>query len=714
MKKFIRFMMIALLVSSFSGCNKIRVKDGTEAAKILLANERLDGSDLRKDGNIFTKGKKAFDRIKTETQKYSKRLEEEGVKSKFNKSGNTYSWSDAPDYSNFLSFFNSYAENIEHNADVGSKLIDSTKNNVRIVNKWIEVGMFSDEEILLIVEENKETIFSRSGAQYEICRRFQNEDGSNVFEMSIENYDTNSRCRMTYIPGQRYEYASEQNEHTLVIIADNEKGYWDIMTTSTIDGENEHYSFTNLVMKDEAIYETSYSVENRGEYFDSVEIVTGDGKSDILAYNKNTLTLYTTGINGLDSFYINATDDEVWHLTDHNHERPENHDQYKVFTVGEEGDRSYFTDTGCNPTVKFSNGKEMNAGDSFYDGAVTVASTMVHPIGGIDFYGDVQFRFKEDDIDFIFDNLRKLSNDFGFTFKDDFDVVYEATKYANQDKVNFSKYYLWQGNHINNIEDIRKSFEKERELIYSFVNLYNEVKDFEVIKKGDQARLEASYHFADVSLTSKGNVTSNDFNININNLTVKSNDTVLFVKGEPYKVEIAVANKVDGQYVNIMPIIGGEAKVYTEGSTFEVSFNGNVELPILVEGDYELVAYVATNEEGIRVTKPIAIEGSVVNAERSLEGVKNRLYSENNIIKIKSSEDLDIIINLSESYTYSSLYNELESYAYKYGQTTNDSLEIQNGSTWNKVNENDSITSGTYRLRYINGNNDAYVIATLN
>ena len=75
---------------------------------------------------------------------------------------------------------------------------------------------------------------------------------------------------------------------------------------------------------------------------------------------------------------------------------------------------------------------------------------------------------------------------------------------------------------------------------------------------------------------------------------------------------------------------------------------------------------------------------------------------------------MDIIINLSESYTYSSLYNELESYAYKYGQTTNDSLEIQNGSTWNKVNENDSITSGTYRLRYINGNNDAYVIATLN
>lgn len=713
MKKFIKIMSIMLLVSSFNGCKRITL-EGTEAAKILLANERLDGSDLRKDGNIFSKGKKAFDRIKTETQKYSKRIKEEGVKSKFDKSGNTYRWSDAPDYSNFLSFFDSYANSIEFNAEVGSKLIDSTKKNVRVVNKWVEVGMFTDEEILLIVEENTETIFSRSGSQYEICRRFQNEDGSNVFEMSIENFDTNSKCRMTYIPGQRYEYASEQNEHTLVIIADNEKGYWDIMTTSTIDGEDNHYSFTNLVMKDEAIYETSYNLAYGEEYYNTVELVTGDGKSDILAYNGNMLTIYTTGINGLDSFYINATDDEVWHLSDHNHEHPENHSDYKVFTVGEEGDRSYFTDTGCNPTVKFSNGKEMNAGDSFYDGAVTVSSTMVHPIGGIDFYGDIQFRFKEDDIDYVFDILKKLSNDFGFTFKDDFEVVRESTKYAEQDKVNFSKYYLWQGNHINNVEDIRKSFEKEKELIYSFVDLYNEVKDYEVIKKGDQAKLEVSYHFADVSITSKGTVTSNDFTINIDNLTIKSNDTVLFVKEDLYKVEIAVANKADGQYVNIMPISEGEAKVYTEGNTFEASFNGNVELPMLVEGDYELVAYIATNEEGIRVTKPTAIEGSITEATRSSEGIKNKLYLENNIVKIKSTEDTNIIINLNGTFTYDSLYNELESYAYKYGETSNDNLEVQNDSNWNIVNESDSITNGTYRLRYINGNNNAYVIAIIN
>ena len=146
MKKTKIFIILPLLAGSLFGCNRVSVADGTEAAKVLLANERLDGSDLRKDGNIFSKGKKAFDRIKSETRKYAKRLDREGVRAKFEKNGDVYKWSDAPEYSNFLSFFDSYAENIEFNAEVGSKLIDDTKKNVRVVNKWIDVSSFSDED----------------------------------------------------------------------------------------------------------------------------------------------------------------------------------------------------------------------------------------------------------------------------------------------------------------------------------------------------------------------------------------------------------------------------------------------------------------------------------------------------------------------------------------------------------------------------------------
>ena len=138
-----------------------------------------------------------------------------------------------------------------------------------------------------------------------------------------------------------------------------------------------------------------------------------------------------------------------------------------------------------------------------------------------------------------------------------------------------------------------------------------------------------------------------------------------------------------------------------------------VEIPLLEEGDYVLVAYIATANEDIRVTKPVAIEGNVVTANISQNGLFNNLYSENNQIKIKSNKDSTINISLSGSYTYNELYDALESYAYNLGTTTGADIEKLEGSNWNKVNDNDSISNGTYRLRYLNKNVDAYVVAII-
>ena len=714
MKKISKLIMSVILLSTFSGCNRVGLKDGTEAAKLLLANERLDVNDLRKDGNLFTKGKQAFNRVKEQTRKYSNRINDLEVKSKFNKNGNIYSWSDAPDYSNFLSFFNSYADNIEHSSEVGSKLIDSTKKNVRVVNKWIDIGMFSEDEILLIVDENAETIFSRTESQYEICRRYQNNEGSNVFEMAIENFDTNSISRMTYIPGQRYEYSSIQDEHMLVIVADNDKGYWDIMSTSFHPGDNESYNFTNLVMKDEAIYETSFGLYEGREQYSGVEIVSSNNPSDILSYSEGSLTLFTTGMTGLDSFYIEAKDSEVWDLTENDHQYPENHDDYKVFSVGEEGDKQYFTQYSNSPTIKFTNGKEMNAGDSFYNDEIIVSSSMINPIGGLDFYGEINFRVNSSDIDKVFENLKKLANEFGFGLKGGIDVVYKSTKYAIEDSKNFSKYYIWNGYHINKEENIKKAIDIEKVNIEEFATLYNEVKDYEVIREGEQAKLDASIHFSDVEIIENGIVENDNFNLTINNLKLNSLDTILYVVNDSYKVEIAVANEENGQFVNIMPLSSSnDVKVFEGGKTFEATYNGSFEIPSLVEGEYTLVAYIATSEEGIRVTKPIALRGNINESILDFDGTINRLYNDSNKIKISSSRTSNINISLSGEYTYESLYNELEAYAYKYGETTKDNIEVLNNNEWTKINESSEIEKGTYRLSYISNNKTSYVIATI-
>ena len=714
MKKTKIFIILPLLAGSLFGCNRVSVADGTEAAKVLLANERLDGSDLRKDGNIFSKGKKAFDRIKSETRKYAKRLDKEGVRSKFEKNGDVYKWSDAPDYSNFLSFFDSYAENIEFNAEVGSKLIDDTKKNVRVVNKWIDVSSFSDEEILLMVEENAETIFSRSGQQYEICRRTQNEEGINVFDMFIENYDTNSKGRMHYIPGLRYEYSSLQNDHLLIIYADKDKGYWDIMTTSYNPEDNSYQTFTNLVMKDEAIYELTYSISNQRETYGRVKMITGDGKTDILDYDDNYVTIYTTGVNGIDCFYTEAKDSEVWDVYE-NKGYPDDLKGYKVFATGEENDKQYFTQRVHSPTVKFLNGKEMNAGQKFYNGAITLESTSIEPIGGIDFYGTMNFYFDKDDIDYVFENLKKLSEEYGFTFKDDFDKVHASTKYANQDKYNFSKHYKWRGYNINEFENFKKTKEIELELINEFVDKYNLVKNYEVIKKGEQAKLDSAYHFSDIEIVSKGEIVNDKFVLNITNLTLKSLDTNLFVNENPYKVEVAIANKENGEFVNIMPLSSSDTiKLFNNEATFESTFNGEVIIPLLAEGDYVLVSYIATGEEGIRVSKPIEVEGSIIQSEISDTGIYNKIYNEDNKIKITATKDDTINITLNGGYTYESLYSELESYAYNAGMTTKDGIEKLINSEWVKINENEEIVEGIYRLRYLNNNQNAYVVASIN
>ena len=46
----------------------VKVDNGTDAAKILLANERLDASVLQNSDSIFTKGKQAFARILNERE----------------------------------------------------------------------------------------------------------------------------------------------------------------------------------------------------------------------------------------------------------------------------------------------------------------------------------------------------------------------------------------------------------------------------------------------------------------------------------------------------------------------------------------------------------------------------------------------------------------------------------------------------------------------
>ena len=111
--------------------------------------------------------------------------------------------------------------------------------------------------------------------------------------------------------------------------------------------------------------------------------------------------------------------------------------------------------------------------------------------------------------------------------------------------------------------------------------------------------------------------------------------------------------------------------------------------------------------------KRLDVEGLIEENGISYEGIYNRIYNDGDKIVIDSNKDSTINVILSGDYTYETLYSKLESYAYNLGMTTGDDIYISDGTNWIKVESNEEISSGVYRLRYINNGKDAYIVAKI-
>ena len=113
----------------------LEVKNGTEVAKILLANQRLDSSDLEKSGSLFTEGREKLKEIAYKSREYLRKNKGRPNETYTEVDGETYKWYNDVDYSNFMSYFESYAVNIESSAERGADLIDYTKSNIFLLVK---------------------------------------------------------------------------------------------------------------------------------------------------------------------------------------------------------------------------------------------------------------------------------------------------------------------------------------------------------------------------------------------------------------------------------------------------------------------------------------------------------------------------------------------------------------------------------------------------
>ena len=685
------------------------VNDGTNVAKILLAQERLNEDVLKNSNSIFNAGQKAFNTILTKTRGYSKKFAGRPNETYTEVDGDTYKWYNDVDYSNFLSFFESYAINIEASAENGARLIDYTKKHIRVVNNWVKEG---NNEYYLIVTEDSEIIINRESKIFvNICKRYTNGTGSNVYEMITINRDT--KIRMTYIPNLVYEFviqpiSKEGLGHYL--LADNHKGYWQIISTNGINSNEiegevvENFNITSLVMKEEANYLLNYLIDSTGySNIGDIQIVSSDGKSDLLSLSQNYFELFNTGIRGLDHLEITAPSDKVGDFDPNSNEKLY---VYKQDNINEKGEHYYIYSTSGykSATAVCENGITFTEGDVLLDGKVRVNRIDVSYVAGCDSYGRIPVMTTANSLEEQYQILKEFLEYTGLTFRRNYDDVINCLDYAIKDAKNFANFYTLNGYHLNNVKDLKVALAIEDSKFDDLINLYEQLKDLEVIDIEDQEKYNENIHFSNIEKVNEGEITNQGFKVVINDYQVKVLDTLLFVEDEEYVLEFGLLSE-DNNIISFRSLDDSVFK-YQKESDFELSLSKEFEIGLLDYGKYTLVVYVALASENIRTTNYIKVEAFVTSDTYTINGHKMTIkQNELGNLEIISEKDYNIYYESNEQFTYVDLESFIGQIAYDNGMIENLVIEFFDGKNWiileNESKEATYLEKGEYRMMYI-------------
>lgn len=666
---------------------EIIIKNGTEVAKILLAQERLDENYLITDGNIFTDGKRSLARLVDKTKYYSKRNSGRPNETYTEVEGDTYKWYCDNDYSNNMGFLNSHTSNIIHYSQQGSELIDDAKSYIRVLNSWVKVY---NHQYFLIVTKDSETIIRRASDGYvDMCKRYTNENGISVYEILHITGEFN--VRMKYIPGLLYEYSqvpTNGNGTSLYLHADNYKGYWQVLHTLGIfhyESQNGNSGYTGtlfyFVMKEDASYILNYIISsNEGGIIDQIKVLSSDRRTDLVSISKNTIDLYNTGVSGLDYIAIDAPSDKVGETKESSAKGLWVHKGTGTKKDGTKYDKYAMSGRQSGYAV-CDNGLIINQNDEFVNGKAIVKEVHISSISGFDAYGNISFKTTADTYDEQIEILESLMNETSLTFRRDYDEVILGIKYSINDANNFPLYYKLNGYHINNIEDARKAIEEENNKINELIEVYNQVKDLEVINISDQEKYNSNLQLSDVEIINKPNVTNDGFVITVSDLKLKVLDTILFVDKEKYKINFGLLSDNN----NIITFLSEDYTEfeYLKEEEFILEQSLTFEISLLEEGEYKLVAYVALASEGIQITKYVGLEAQVTEYKYTSLGFINKITTnENNHLIIKSEKDLNIYSTINGNYTYEELENYMLQLNYEFGMISDNKIEIFDGENW--------------------------------
>lgn len=691
MKRFISILLVVFMLGGMLGflssCK--RIDSGTDAAKLLLANERLNGND--------------FKTVDLGLDEPAKTVDTTVVSSKKTTSGNIVplstkpmeateevTWSNFPKHSHSMVEFTQFMKNIEKQAERSAKDISRMKNKVGITDKWVKGGL--GEEQMLRVYENMDIIIIRNTQHNEIriCKRYTNENARNVYEMYIFTHDGNEisgRIKTLFIPGERYEYMYDHIDGFAdYFIAENSRGYW-LANRFTVGDEGSATHFSPLIIKDGLGYGAHVSDNSEGEFspiwYDVFDPVNDIELFRIYDYgNRAAFNLYFTAIQ--DGFVSASSNERVSDL---------------------DGDKKYQTSFITKLETEkgvYTSQEESDVIGRFYQSGGYVQ----YYYGENMYYGSMEFSVNYEKGKEVSDYTSVFGNyatDIGLTLSCNMDTVNKAIYHANLLGKEFSSVFEWNGITMSSVTKAREAKAVLYDMYDSAYNMYNEVKDFE--STNERQRLSNSADFADVAVMVDGENTYANGIVTISGIKLQTTDVALFEEGGKYllKVGLALCDK-DGNPVsaNTVSLNGStEDGVIFAGTGIELTQSGSYAIPKnLSQGEYALVAYITT-EDGIRVSKMesvafLSISGGTV--ESSAMDISASAVNEN---QLRVTYTIKNIIRLEEvatkdNYSYDEIRRIIMIEILAKGTPDDEAvLEYEDGTA---VKSGVSLGKGTYRM----------------
>ena len=693
MKRFISLLLVVFMLGGMLGflssCAK-KIDSGTEAAKLLLANERLNGDDFN---DIDLGLDDPAPSIDTTIVSISKKAPSNAVllsTSQVNEATEKITWSNFPDYSHSMVEFTQFMETVEHRAESAAKNISKMKNNVGITDKWVKTGLKEEQMLRVFEKEDILLVNDTDSKEVSVYKRYTDENAKNVYEMyifSLNGEEIIGRIKLVFIPGERYEFHyAHANGFKDYFIAENTRGYW-MATRFTVGDINTATHFSSLVIKDGLGYGAHVGADNfTGElstlWYDVFDPVNGIELMRVWPQgDRADVYLYNTAI---ESGFVSMSAEE--NVTDLNGD--------KKYQTGSVNELKTALGTYRAAATEEKNKFYFSGGDVQYNYSENI------------YYGSVKFtvNFEEGkSISNYIGGFEDFASSIGLKLRCNMNNVARAIYHAELLGKEFGSVFEWNNIYISSYAAVKSAEDILFENFGSAYGSYNEVKDFE--RTTDKQKLSKYADFADISILVDGENTYVNGVVNISGIKLQTTDVALFEAGLKYvlKVGLALCDK-DGNPIsaNTVSLNGGtENGAIFSGTGIELTQSGSYAIPKnLSQGKYALVAYIST-EDGIRVSKMESVAflsisgGTVESAAMDIEATKeneNQLYVTYTIKNIIRLEE----IATKENYSYKEVRRLIMLEVLAKGAPDESAvLEYEDGTA---VEEGASLGKGTYRM----------------